>query len=171
MKIAAHNIYDYYSPTRCEKRLYYRFKGEEESQLTPFEEVITRLGEKHETAHIDSLGEYFNVSDLPYRQRAVKTKELIQKQTQIIYQGLLTAEYKIDNNNIEVIGIPDILIYENSGYVIRDCKLARHADEKKHPEIVFQLQVYGYLYETTTGHKPVRLEVVLGDNTISQIHP
>jgi hypothetical protein len=32
------------------------------------------------------------------------------------------------------------------------------ADEKKHPEILAQLQVYGYLYEKNTGEKPVTLE-------------
>jgi len=169
MKLTAHNIYDYYSPTRCEKRLYFRFKGEKETPLSPFEEVILKLGKKHEEKHISSLGKFVDVSLIPADQKAAKTMDLIQNNTQIIYQGLLSTKYKINDSEIDIVGIPDIMIYEESGYILRDCKLARHADEKRHPEITFQLQVYGYLYEMTTGHKPVRLEVVLGDNTISRI--
>jgi len=169
MKLTVHNIYDYYSSTPCEKRLYYRFKGEKEAPLSPFEEVIIRLGEKHEKNHINSLGEFFDVSSILSDQQASSTLELIQKHTPIIYQGLLSTKSKISDAEIDIVGIPDIMIYEESGYILRDCKLARHADEKRHPEIILQLQVYGYLYEMTTGQKPVRLEVVLGDSTISQI--
>jgi predicted RecB family nuclease len=39
------------------------------------------------------------------------------------------------------VGIPDFMIKEEAGYFIRDCKLARHATEDKHPEIPRQLQV------------------------------
>jgi len=70
---------------------------------------------------------------------------------------------------IEVVGIPDFMIAEPQGYVIRDCKLARHATEKDHPEIPRQLQVYGWLFEQTTGHKPARLEVLKGDGGIDPI--
>jgi len=169
MKLTAHNIYDYYSPTLCEKRLYYRFKEEEETSLSPFEEVIIRLGEKHEKNHINSLGEFFDVSSIPGDQQAGKTMELIRSNTPIIYQGLLSTKCEINGSGVEVVGIPDIMIYEDVGYVIRDCKLARHADDKRHPEILLQLQVYGYLYEMTTGKRPIRLEVILGDSTTKEI--
>lgn len=169
MKLTVHNIYDYYSPSPCERRLYYRFKGEKEAPLSPFEEVIIKLGEKHEKNHIRSLGEFFDVSKISRNQRAIKTIELFQKNTPIIYQGVLAANSKISDLDVEIVGIPDIVIYKGSGYAIRDCKLARHADEKRHPEIVFQLQVYGYLFEIITGKIPVRLEVVLGDSTIKEI--
>lgn len=169
MKLSVHNIYDYYSPSICEKRLYYRFKGEKEAPLSPFEEVIIKLGERHEKNHINSLGEYYDLSKLPYDQRAIKTIELIQNNTPIIYQGVLVSKEKINDSEVEIVGIPDIMIYQGSSYVIRDCKLARHADEKRHPEILYQLQVYGYLYEIITGKKPIRLEAVLGDSSIKDI--
>jgi predicted RecB family nuclease len=169
MKLTVHNLYDYYSPSICEKRLYYRFMGGKETPLGPFEEVIIKLGERHEKNHINSLGEYSDVSMFPSVQRGQKTVELIQKNTHIIYQGVLTAKYKINDSEVEIVGIPDIMIYEDSSYIIRDCKLARHADEKRHPEILYQLQVYGYLYEIITGKKPIRLEAVLGDSSIKDI--
>lgn len=114
MKLTVHNIYDYYSPSICEKRLYYRFMGEKETPLGPFEEVIIKLGERHEKNHINSLGEYSDVSMFPSDQRGQKTVELIQKNTHIIYQGVLTAKYKINDSEVEIVGIPDIMIYEDS---------------------------------------------------------
>jgi len=169
MKLTVHNIYDYFSPSVCEKRLYFRFKGEKESPPGPFEEVLFMLGERHEKNHVNSLGEYYDVSKLLSDQQAAKTIELIQNNTPIIYQGVLSAEEVINESTVEIIGIPDIMLHEDSAYIIRDCKLARHADEKRHPEILAQLQVYGYLYEKTTEKKPIRLEALLGDSSITEI--
>ena len=56
MKLSVGNIYDLFSPTECEKRLFYRYKGEEETPPGPFEEVILMLGKRHEENHINSLG-------------------------------------------------------------------------------------------------------------------
>ncbi|MBE0478552.1 TM0106 family RecB-like putative nuclease, partial [Candidatus Aerophobetes bacterium] len=166
MKLTVQNIYDFYAPSQCERRLFYRFIGEKEASPGPFEQVIFRLGQRHEKNHIDSLGEYVNVSRLPSNQRPEKTKELIQSNAPIIYQGVLVAEEIINEYKVQIIGVPDILIHEDISYVIRDCKLARHADAKKHPEILIQLQVYGYLYEKNTQSKPARLEAFLGDGSI-----
>lgn len=169
MKLTVQNIYDYYSPSICEKRLYFRFRREKESPPGPFEKVIFMLGERHEKSHVNSLGEYSDVSMIQRDQQAIKTKEWIQSKKPIIYQGVLAAEDKINNSRIEIIGIPDIMIHKDSACIIRDCKLARHADEKRHPEILVQLQVYGYLYETITGMKPAKLEAFLGDSSIKEI--
>lgn len=169
MKLTVQNIYDYFRPYICEKRLYFRFKGEKESPPGPFEEVIFILGERHEKNHISSLGEYHDVSKLPRGQQVVKTRELIQNNIPVIYQGVLSTEEVINDSTVEIIGIPDIMLQNGSGYIIRDCKLARHADEKRHPEILAQLQVYGYLYEKTTGKKPIKLEALLDDGSIVEI--
>ena len=75
----------------------------------------------------------------------------------------------LDGNNINVAGIPDFLIKDGTDYFIRDCKLARHATEKDHPEIIRQLQVYGWLFEKMTVKKPVRLEVLKGDGAIESM--
>lgn len=169
MKLATQNIYDFYYPSQCERRLFYRFNREEEIPPGPFEQVIFRLGKRHEETHIKSLGEYFNVLELPRDQQIKKTEELIQGNMPIIYQGVLSVTEKIKDSEIELIGIPDIMIYNNSSYTIRDCKLARHADDKRHPEILAQLQVYGYLYEKTTRMKPTKLEAFLGDSSIVEV--
>jgi len=169
MKLTVQNIYDLYSPSLCERRLFYRFIREEETPPGPFEEVIFMLGHRHEKNHINSLGEYVDVSKISRDQQPKKTKELIQNNTPVIYQGVLAGDETINGSQVQIIGVPDIMVYEDFSYVIRDCKLARHADEKRHPEILAQLQVYGYLYEKNTGEKPAKLEAFLGDSSIVEI--
>ncbi len=169
MKLTTQNIYDLYSPSLCERRLFYRSIREEETPPGPFEEVIFMLGHRHEKNHINSLREYVDVSKILRDQQPETTKQLIQNNTPVIYQGVLAGNETINGSQVQIIGIPDIMIYENSSYIIRDCKLAQHADEKKHPEILAQLQVYGYLYEKNTGEKPAKLEASLGDSSIVEI--
>ena len=169
MNITTQNIYDLFSPTKCEKRLFYRFNGEKEAEPGPFEELLFKLGQRHEQNHINSLGGYVDLSAMPYDEQIRKTKESINSNVPIIYQGIFESEETINGTQFKIIGMPDIMLHENSSYIIRDCKLARHADEKKHPEILAQLQVYGYLYERNTGIKPTRLEAFLGDSSIIEI--
>lgn len=169
MKLTTQNIYDYYSPSQCERRLFYRFTGEEEAPPGPFQEVLFTLGRRHEENHINSLSEYFDVSEIPLNQQAEKTKELIHINTPIIYQGVLIFKEIINGTQVTIIGIPDIMIYQYPSYIIRDCKLARHADDRRHPEILVQLQAYGYLYERNIGKKPAKLEALLGDSSIAEV--
>jgi predicted RecB family nuclease len=48
--------------------------------------------------------------------------------------------------------------------------MARHVSEKDHPEIAKQLQIYGWLFEKTTGNRPLRLEVLKGDGNIEPLN-
>ncbi|MEW6042220.1 MAG: PD-(D/E)XK nuclease family protein, partial [Elusimicrobiota bacterium] len=98
--------------------------------------------------------------------RAEKTKKYIREQAKIIYQAVFTGVTEINKIPVSVVSIPDFLIFESSGWIIRDAKLARHVDEGEHPEIEGQLQLYGLLLEKTTGEKPSHLEVLQGDNQI-----
>ncbi len=169
MKLTTQNIYDFYYPSQCERRLFYCFTGEEEAPPGPFEQVLFGLGKRHEKNHINSLAEYVDVSKVLRDQQAKKTIELIKGNTPIIYQGVLVSDEIINGSQVNITGIPDIIIREGPSYVIRDCKLARHVDEERHPEILAQLQIYGYLYERNTEKKPVKLEALLGDSSIVEI--
>ena len=155
-------FYSLYSPSTCELRLYLNYIGKEQSPLSAFAEILFRLGLRHEKAHLTSFPV---VSDLTGA-TSDTTLEEIRKESPVIYQGELKSQAQIDGMMIEVVGIPDLMIKEPKGYVIRDCKLARHATESRHPEILRQLQVYGWLFEKTTGNKPLRLEVLKGDGVI-----
>ena len=107
-----------------------------------------------------------NLSSGSLPERAARTIELINRATPIIYQGVLLSEVRIGPTQIEVLGIPDLLLLKGSSYLIRDCKLARHATERTHPEIRAQLQVYGYLFQESIGKRPLKIEAFLGDGSI-----
>lgn len=155
-------FYSLYSPSPCELRLYLNYIGKEQSPPSDFAEILFRLGLRHEKAHLISFSEVSDLTGSP----SDKTLEEIRKGSPVIYQGELRTQAQIDSMMIDVVGIPDFLIKDAKGYIIRDCKLARHATESKHPEILRQLQVYGWLFEKSTGKKPLRLEVLKGDGVI-----
>lgn len=165
LAITPSDFYSLYSPSRCELRLYLKQKGVEPAPLSEFVQVIFRLGQRHEKNHLSTFRVFTDLTGKP----AERTLDEIQKGSRVIYQGKINAQVQIDGTMIEVLGIPDFMIKGPKGYIIRDCKLARHANEKDHPEIPRQLQVYGWLFEQTTGNKPARLEVLKGDSTIESI--
>lgn len=158
-------FYTLYSPSFCELRLYLNHAGIKPSPPGAFAKLIFKLGQRHEKTHLDGFPDAKNLTGAS----SDKTLEEIGKETAVIYQGKFEAQVEIDGKMIALVGIPDFMIKEPQGYVIRDCKLARHASEKEHPEIARQLQVYGLLFERLIGRKPLRLEVLKGDCTVESV--
>ena len=156
------HFYTLYSPSECKLRLYLNQKGVEAEPPGAFQQVLFRLGQRHEKSH---LATFPTVSDLTGKAYTTTVEEL-GKSPAVIYQGALRAQVGIGDQPIEVVGIPDFIIREGSSYLIRDCKIARHADEDSHPEIHRQLQIYGWLFEQAMGERPLRLEVLKGDGTM-----
>jgi len=71
--------------------------------------------------------------------------------------------------NLEILGEPDFLIREGDGFLIRDSKVSRRISDKDHPEILRQLQLYGWLYHQVFGAPPLRLEVHSGSGEIVSV--
>lgn len=165
LEITPSDFYSLYSPSRCELRLYLKQTKIEPAPPGAFEQVLFRLGQRHEKNHLRTFPEVSDLTGKP----AERTLEEIRKGSPVIYQGKINTRMQIDDTMVEVTGIPDFMIKGPQGYVIRDCKLARHATERDHPEIPRQLQVYGWLFEQTTGNKPAGLEVLKGDSTIESM--
>lgn len=157
-------FYTLYRPERCEKRLYLDYAEVEASPPSAYAQVLFRLGQRHEKAHLATFPIYEDLTGAHFE----KTLEKLKQGSPVIYQGKLQWQTMINGQVVQVVGIPDFIIKEKEGYFIRDCKLSRHATEKEHPEILYQLQVYGWLFEKSTGDKPLRLEVLLGDGTITE---
>jgi predicted RecB family nuclease len=100
--------------------------------------------------------------------RILATKRAVEGGQPVIYQGVLRAAYPgIPEDTI--VGIPDLLIASNGSYTIRDCKLSRHPDEERHPEILRQLHLYSWLFQMTFGFPLTTLEALLGDGTIATL--
>lgn len=165
LKIKPSYFYNLYRPSKCDLRLYLQLKGVEPAPPSAFEEVLFRLGQLHEKNHLSTFPEFSDLTGKP----AERTLEEIRKESPVIYQGELRAQMPVEGHVLDIVGIPDFLIKEGAGYFIRDCKIARHATEDKHPEIPRQLQIYGWLFEKNTGKRPSKLEVLKGDGAIELI--
>jgi predicted RecB family nuclease len=165
LKIKPSYFYNLYRPSKCDLRLYLQLNGAEPAPSSAFEQVLFRLGQRHEKNHLSTFPEFTDLTNQP----SERTLEEIRKQSPVIYQGELQTKVSVGGQILDIVGIPDLMIKEGAGYFIRDCKIARHATEDKHPEIPRQLQIYGWLFEKNTGERPAKLEVLKGDGEIQVI--
>lgn len=168
MRVLASDIITYYRPSECELRLYLRSKDEPAAEPSEFDRVLQRLGVRHEKAHLETLGAYVDLSDIDGADRVQQTRNAIAQCVGVLYQPAFSVETIVDGMPVTVIGYPDFLLYEY-GYKIRDSKLSLRIDEDNHPEIILQLQLYGWLFEQTTGRAPAGLEVHSGCGNIVQV--
>lgn len=161
MNLTASHIFNLYRPSLCELRVYLQSKSETESAPSPYMQVLRGLGERHESLHLTSLRDVTDLREGSLSERIPKTKEAVRRKAPVIYQPVFEATANLGAKRT-VIGEPDFLIREGQGYVIRDCKISRRITEQDHPEILRQLELYGWLYEQAFGELPVRLEVYSG---------
>src|ERR1700709_265837 len=134
MQLSSGDIYRACRPTRSDLRLYLFIKGAPAAEPGAFEEVIRRLGERHEKAHLTTLQDVTDLSDGTFDERRKRTREAIAAGALVIYQPVLSAAVTLGNRDCQLVGIPDLLIRENEAYVIRDVKMARRLTEKEHAE-------------------------------------
>ena len=171
LRFKATDIYDYYRPSECERRVALRARKEPEQETdSPFDELLRNLGHLHEAAHLATLPAVVDLNpdahDQPTRERL--TLESIRANAPAIYQPRFRLEFSLDGEPCELIGEPDFLIRDPArrGYVIRDSKLARNIGSRRHLAIPLQLKIYGFLFERLVGKAPLGLEVHAGTGEI-----
>lgn len=169
MRINASSFYGLYRPSPCPLRVFLRAKGVKETAPSPYEEVIIELGKKYEATHVASLKDVLDLTKGDEDERVQQTIKAVHQGVDVLYQPLFKVSRKISGRDITFIGEPDLLIKKDGGYVIRDVKLSRRITEKDHPEILFQLGMYGWLFEQTLNEKPKRLEVFAGTGTVEEV--
>ncbi|MEW6554243.1 MAG: TM0106 family RecB-like putative nuclease [Actinomycetota bacterium] len=173
MILNASEFYSYYRPSPCELRVFLRQNApEEEMPLGPFEELLKRLGIDHEKEHLQALLTSYEMTDLSegdMGERVEKTKAAITQGSQFIYHGLFLASTVINGARVEIIGEPDFILRGGSGYIVRDAKLSKRINEKEHPEIFRQMELYGWLFEQVIGTPPERLEIYGGSKELTPI--
>lgn len=169
MDVTASDFYSYYRPSLCNLRVYLRQAGEPEAMPSPYEEVLRRLAERYEKAHLVTFPEVVDLSSVAWDKRLQATIEAIARGAPVVYQGGLKDAVTLDTVLCEIVREPDFLIAADGGYVVRDSKIAKRINEKHHPEIIYQLQLYGWLYERTFGEPPRRLEVHSGPSEIVEV--
>jgi predicted RecB family nuclease len=152
----------YWRPSPCELRVFLHEKGEPEAEPGAFDEVMRRLGIRHEQEHLATLGPYLDLSNVLIGERVGRTQEAIANKVPVIYQPAFVVRHRIAGTDVEIVGAPDFLILDGGGYLIRDCKMSRRIEAEIHPEIIVQVQLYGWLFERNTGVPAKALQVYNG---------
>ncbi len=163
------NIASLYRPTACERRALLRHRGEPEAEPSAFDQVLQRLGQQHEEAHIRTFGELEEIATLPREQRVAVTLDAISKRVPVIYQPTFVVKTRLAGIDLAIEGIPDLMVRDGNSYIIRDVKMARRIDENHHPEILLQIQLYAWLFEQSCGQRPEALQVWGGTKEITDI--
>ncbi len=162
MRLIASDFITHDRPTLCDLRVWLRHRGEPEREASEYEKVLRRLGERHEREHLASLGAHLDLSRLAEEDRIRKTLEAIANRVPILYQPAFRMKHILGATEAEIVGMPDFLILDGDTYVIRDAKMARRIDDENHPEILLQVQLYGWLLERSSGVAPKALQVFGG---------
>jgi predicted RecB family nuclease len=166
MRLLASDLMTLHWPSCCDVRVYLRAKGELEAGPSAFELVLREMGRRHEAQHLATLGAHADLSGINLPERFQCTADAIASGAAVIYQPAFTAKAKLSGTEAEIVGIPDFLVRDSGGYSIRDSKLSRRITEKDHPEIVLQLQLFGWLFRQATGQMPKSLQVHSGTGDV-----
>src|SRR6202795_4870064 len=169
MRMTASDFVSYHRPTRCDLRVFLRQQREQEPEPGAYDIVLRRLGLTHERDHLATLGTFVNMSAASLEEQVKKTADSIEAKVPVLYQPAFLVTEKLSGTDVEIVGVPDYLILDGDGYVIRDSKMARRIDEENHPEILLQVQVYGWLCEKCCGAAPKGLQVHAGTGEIVTI--
>lgn len=162
MRLTASDFMTYWRPSPCELRVFLHEKGEPEAEPGAFDEVMRRLGIRHEQEHLATLGPYLDLGNVPIGERVGRTQEAIANKVPVIYQPAFSVRHRIAGTDVEIVGAPDFLILDGDGYVIRDCKMSRRIEAEIHPEIIVQVQLYRWLFERSTVVPAKQLQVYNG---------
>ncbi len=166
MRLTASDFISNRRPTRCDLRVFLRHRREAEAAPGPYDEVMRRLGVRHEKDHLATLGTFADASDASFHEQVKKTADAIANKVPILYQAAFLVTEKFGESEVEIVGVPDFLILDGGGYLIRDSKMSRRIDEENHPEILLQVQLYGWLFEKSCGTPPKGLQVHCGTGEI-----
>lgn len=167
LSLAASGFSALYRPSTCTRRVYLLAHGEPTGEPSAIELILRELGERHEKEHLATFAVARNLAEGSLTDRAERTREAVRSGAPVIYQGVLRAA--LAGSRDVVTGIPDFMIRNEDSYRIRDCKLSRSMRGDRHPEIVRQLQTYGWLFEKTFNLLPSALEAYLGNHTVETI--
>lgn len=169
MRLTASDFVSNHRPTRCDLRVFLRHRREQEAEPGPYDEVLRRLGLAHEKDHLATLGAFADLTAPSLHEQAKDTAKAIAQRVPILYQAAFLANTVLGGTEVEIVGVPDFLILDGDGYLIRDSKMARRIDEENHPEILLQVQLYGWLFEKSCGTAPKGLQVHCGTGDIVTI--
>jgi uncharacterized protein len=170
MKLTPSDIYIRYQPSVCDLRVFLKEHAAAEAEPSPYARVLKVLGQWHEQRHFATFPEYQDLSGVKDSNELIeRTKAAIAAGAPLIYQSMLTTNVSIGGVECQVIGRPDFLIKDGERYKIRDSKISRRINNTDHPEILLQMNIYGWLFEQSFRRVNFSLEVHAGTGEIVSI--
>ena len=172
VRLTASDVKLHLGGTRCGRRVWIEKTGAAPpKEPGEFEKVLQQLGIEHEEAYAEAaFPDRLNLGGIePLERRAELTRKAIEAGEEVIYQGALITRVKLGGREVEVVGQPDFMVSTGEGYLIRDAKFARRISEREKPEIIRQLQLYGWLFERVVGSSPAGLEVYTAKEELIEI--
>jgi len=94
-RLAASDFYTYFRPSKCDLRVYFKASGKEEAPHGPYEEVLFRLGEKHEVSDLATFPKVVDLHAGTLQERLSKTAETIEAGATIIYQAVFIGTLQL----------------------------------------------------------------------------
>jgi len=79
IKLTASDLYSYFQPSPCPRRVYLKQIGKGEVPPSPYEEILIRLGEKHEASHLAGFAEWADLSEGDLDEREHRRARLFTK--------------------------------------------------------------------------------------------
>ncbi len=162
--ITADDIFAFYRPSLCRRRIFLRANRPElAAPPSDYDRLVMQMGQEHEVAHLSSLPPATKPRYRPgnLKTGADATCALVEGGVGVIYQGVLLSDVA------GLAGIPDFLIRSGDSYIIRDAKLALNLD--KHPEIPAQLSLYARAFADSFRVAPACTEVVRGNGEVVEV--
>jgi len=169
VRLLASDLISFYRPSECGLRVYLRHKAVKEAEPGPYVEILRRLGERHERQHLATLGSVHDLSGMKEDERLAATRDAVRAAKPVIYQAALAITTILNGTKVTIVGYPDFLLLDAGDYIIRDSKMSRRINDKDHPEILLQVQLYGWLYEQTFGRPPRLLQIHSGTGDIVEV--
>jgi len=118
--ITASKLYDY---IQCPHKVWRDVYGSQEEKIdpNPFVQLLWDKGTSHEKKIIHGIGEYLDLSEIPFSERSEMTIEAMKNKTPLIYQGVIKYD--------DLLGIPDLLKFMPDGqYIPIDIKSGKGFD-------------------------------------------
>jgi hypothetical protein len=117
MRLIASDFITQQRPSPCELRVWLRHRGEPERDASVFEEVLHRLGKRHEREHLASLGEWPDFSRLAEDERIKKTLEAIAARASVLYQPAFLVRH--------MFGPTEVAPPQSANATTKDAQLSR----------------------------------------------
>ena len=94
MRLTASDLMTYWRPSPCELRVFLQKKSEPEAEPSAFDEVMRRLGIRHEQEHLATLGPYLDLSSVQIGERIGRTLEAIANKVPVVYQPAFLVRFR-----------------------------------------------------------------------------